>query len=54
MKLDQLFLNAFQYSTIGMALVSIEGQFIKANQALCDLLGYSEEELVALDFQSIK
>lgn len=53
MKLDQLFLNAFQYSTIGMALVSIEGQFIKANQALCDLLGYSEEELVALDFQSI-
>lgn len=38
---------------VGIALVSLEGTFTRVNQALCGMLGYSTEELLALDFQRI-
>lgn len=47
------FTSAFQHAAIGMALVSPEGRFIQVNRALCRILGYSETELLATDFQSI-
>lgn len=54
MGLDQaLFENAFRYAPIGMALVSLDGKFQKVNQAACDLWGYTEQELLLLDFQVI-
>src|SRR5690606_42129432 len=37
----------------GMALVSLQGEFLKVNKALCQLLGYSEEELIRLNFQTV-
>lgn len=48
-----LFESAFRFAPIGMALVSLDGKFLKVNQSLCDLLGYSDEELLSIDFQSI-
>ncbi len=36
-----------------MALVGTDGQFLQVNQALCTMLGYSEAELLATDFQSL-
>jgi len=50
---DERFSSAFEYAAIGMALVSPDGQFIKVNQALCTLLGYTAEELTTLTFQEI-
>lgn len=50
---DDLFINAFKYASIGMALVSPEGKFLKVNNSLCELLGYDEESLTELDFQRI-
>lgn len=50
---EDLFRSAMQFSAIGMSLVETNGKFIKVNQALCEILGYSEMELLALDFQSI-
>ena len=50
---EKRFANAFENAPIGMALVSTDGQMFKVNQALCDFLGYSEEELTALSFQNI-
>lgn len=42
---DQLFLNAFNASPIGIALEDLEGRPLFANPALCSMLGFSEEEM---------
>ena len=44
---EQRFSNGFKYAPIGMALVGIDGVVMQVNQALCDMLGYSEAELLA-------
>ena len=36
-----------------VALVSSEGKWQKVNRSLCDILGYSEEEFLARNFQSM-
>jgi PAS domain S-box-containing protein len=43
---EERFGNAFRQSAHGMAFVSPEGRWLKANRALCEMLGYSEEELL--------
>lgn len=48
-----LFENAFKFAPIGMALVSLDGKFLKVNQSLIDLWGYDEKELLDIDFQTI-
>lgn len=50
---ESRFRNAMEYSAIGMALVGTEGQWLQANKALCQFLGYSQEELRALTFQQL-
>lgn len=50
---DTLFENAFNFASIGMALVSTNGNFLKVNHSLCNLMGYTEEELLNLDFQTL-
>ncbi|HAT8179503.1 TPA: diguanylate cyclase [Legionella pneumophila] len=47
------FRSAFNSAAIGMAIVSLEGRWLKVNQSLCQIVGYSEEELLKTDFQSI-
>src|SRR5450631_236981 len=47
------FASAFDFSAIGMALVSPTGQLLRVNQSLCEFLGYSAEELRAKTFQDI-
>jgi two-component system sensor histidine kinase/response regulator len=47
------FRGAFDHAPIGMALVAPDGLFLKVNPSLCAIVGYSEEELLALDFQAI-
>ena len=47
------FRSAFDSAAIGMVLVSLDGQWLKVNQSLCDIVGYTEEELLAIDFQTI-
>jgi PAS domain S-box-containing protein len=50
---EQRFRGAFQYSAMGMALVSPGGEWLQVNRALCDLLGYDEIELKRITFQDI-
>jgi PAS domain-containing protein len=46
--IHQRFERALEHAAaIGMALVSPEGRWLKANGALCHLVGYKEEELLA-------
>ncbi len=47
------FRNAFDYAAIGMALVSPQGAWLRVNRSLCELVGYSEEELLRSNFQTI-
>jgi PAS domain S-box-containing protein len=47
------FTSAFEHASIGMALVSPEGRWIKVNRALCRLMGYEADELYERTFQSI-
>lgn len=49
----QLAIDAFEQSAIGTALIELNGQWIQVNPALCRILGYSEQELLAKTFQSI-
>ncbi|MBN67146.1 MAG: hypothetical protein CMM94_06230 [Rickettsiales bacterium] len=44
---------AMEYAPIGMAIVSPHGKWLEVNKAVCDMLGYSEAELLKIDFQTI-
>ncbi|MDX1925596.1 MAG: PAS domain S-box protein [Pirellulaceae bacterium] len=43
---EELFRQAFEYSAVGMALVSPDGQFLRVNASLQSILGYTEAELL--------
>ena len=47
------FTSAFAHAPIGMALVGVDGRFLRVNRALCDLVGYAEDDLLTLTFQDI-
>ena len=47
------FRNAFEHAPIGMALVGLDGRFLKVNDALCSLTGYSELDLLERNFGDI-
>jgi diguanylate cyclase (GGDEF)-like protein/PAS domain S-box-containing protein len=47
------FRSAFDYAAIGMALVSTEGRWLQVNHSLCQILGYTEGELLLTDFLSV-
>ena len=47
------FRNAMEYSAIGMALVSTDGQWLQVNKSLSKFLGYTAEQLRSLTFQQI-
>jgi PAS domain S-box-containing protein len=44
---------AFHDAAIGMALVGVDGQWLQVNSALCSIVGYTENELLATTFQAI-
>lgn len=47
------FRSVFECSAVGMALVGHDGRWVQVNRALCEILGYSEQELLATNFQSL-
>lgn len=47
------FSSAFTYAAIGVSLVALDGHFLEVNPALCEIVGYSEQELLQLTFQDI-
>ncbi|HSR50213.1 MAG TPA: PAS domain S-box protein [Acidobacteriota bacterium] len=47
------FRSAFEHATIGMSVVTPEFRFQRVNRALCDMLGYSAEELTRKSFQDV-
>lgn len=49
----RIFKNAFDYSSIGMALVDIQGRWINVNQSICDMFGYTREEMLQRTFMDM-
>ncbi|TRX41539.1 PAS domain S-box protein [Flavobacterium restrictum] len=47
------FKGAFENSAVGMALINTEGFYIEVNDRLCEMIGYSNQEMKFLKLQEI-
>jgi diguanylate cyclase (GGDEF)-like protein/PAS domain S-box-containing protein len=50
---EERFRRAFDDAPIGMAIVSLDGRWLRVNDSLCELTGYSEAELLQLTYRDI-
>ncbi|MBN3890688.1 MAG: PAS domain S-box protein [Nostoc sp. JL31] len=50
---EERFRAMFNQAAVGIALVALDGQFLQVNPALCEITGYSLEELIQMNFQEI-
>lgn len=50
---EEGFRGNFENAAIGMALLNESGQWMKVNQSLCKIVGYTEQELMQITFQDI-
>ncbi len=50
---EEQFRQTFQQSTIGMALISPTGKWLKVNRSICSILGYDEQEFLNLSIKDI-
>lgn len=47
---NQRFRSIFNQAAIGIAQVSLNGEYLQVNQKLCEILGYAERELLGKNF----
>lgn len=50
---EQLFRTTVECAPVGIALVGLDFRSIRVNAALCDMLGYSESELLTMSHQDV-
>ncbi len=50
---QERFRRAFEDAPIGMAVASLDGNFLEVNQALCAITGYAPDELAGTTFSAI-
>ncbi|MDZ5461020.1 PAS domain S-box protein [Azohydromonas lata] len=50
---EQRFQATFEQAAVGIALVAPDGRWMRVNHKLCDIVGYSDQEMLALTFQDI-
>jgi PAS domain S-box-containing protein len=50
---EERFSTAFEHAPIGIGLAEPSGRFIRVNRAYCEMLGYSLDEFLQLDYQTI-
>jgi PAS domain S-box-containing protein len=50
---EERFRASFDQAAVGIAHVGLDGRWLRVNQKLCDIVGYSREELIRLTFQEI-
>ncbi|MGF2035854.1 MAG: PAS domain S-box protein [Nostoc sp. CmiVER01] len=50
---EERFRAMFNQAAVGITLVGLDGRFLQVNPALCEITGYSHEELIQMNFQEI-
>jgi two-component system, cell cycle sensor histidine kinase and response regulator CckA len=50
---EERFRATFEQAAVGLAHVGLDGHWLRVNQKLCDIVGYSPEALLELTFQAI-
>jgi diguanylate cyclase (GGDEF)-like protein/PAS domain S-box-containing protein len=50
---EEHFRSAFNYAAIGMALMATDGRWLQVNNSLCEIVGYTESELLAMSAQAV-
>ncbi len=50
---EQKFRGNFENAATGMGILDMEGKWLEVNKALCDMVGYTSEELKDLTFKDI-
>ncbi|HNP73093.1 MAG TPA: PAS domain S-box protein, partial [Kouleothrix sp.] len=50
---EERFRATFEQAAVGLAHVAPNGQWLRVNQRLCTIVGYTHEEMLALRFQDI-
>lgn len=50
---ENRFRHAFEFSGIGMAMLSLDGYWLRANHVLCEMLDFSEAELQRMTCQEL-
>ena len=50
---EERFRHAFDYAAVGMALIAPDGRFLKVNHSYCQITGYSQAELLTINFPAI-
>jgi len=50
---EERFRLTIEEAPIGMALVALDGRFVRVNRALCEIIGYTSAELMAITSQAI-
>ncbi|MEN6585500.1 MAG: PAS domain S-box protein [Sulfuricella sp.] len=52
-KSEERFRETFEQAAVGLAHVALDGRWLRVNEKLCSILGYSREELLQLTFLDI-
>ncbi|MFZ0735249.1 MAG: PAS domain S-box protein [Candidatus Sulfotelmatobacter sp.] len=50
---EQLYRSTFELAAVGVAHVGPDGRWLRVNRKLCEILGYSEAELLQMTFQEV-
>jgi diguanylate cyclase (GGDEF)-like protein/PAS domain S-box-containing protein len=50
---EERFRTAFEEAPVGMALARLDGRILQVNRALCEIVGYSSDQLEATTLESI-
>ena len=53
LKNEEKFRKIFSESPVGMAVVGLDNRVVQVNERLCEMVGYTEDELMSLTFSEI-